>query len=97
MKNKKSIAIEMLLWLTIGVFAVLVIFYIIPKLLGKEASQASDLISSTKDFDGDGVQDYFDRCDCDYGDSRNDGCPPGMEKTGDTAITREKECDKKKA
>ena len=75
-----------------AVIVILVIVFIVPQLIGKGGAQTSDLLSKTKDCDGDGVVDYFDKCVCVQGPQSNDGCPPGWETTGPAALKREKEC-----
>ena len=53
----------------------LVLAYVVPNLLGKGSSQTSDFLSSTNDFDGDGIADFFDKCPCHEEDEEDgDGC-----------------------
>ncbi len=78
MKTKKStIAINMLILLAIGVFVFLILAYIVPNLIGKGSEETSVILSSSKDYDKDGIADYFDKCACDYGEEENDGCDAG--------------------
>jgi hypothetical protein len=78
MKNKKSfITIELLIKLVAGVFVLLVIILLVYNSLGKGKEETSDRITSSRDFDGDGSLDYFDKCPCDEGPEEDDGCPPG--------------------
>ena len=71
---------------------ILVLVFIVPRLLGKSGAEAADLLSSTKDYDRDGIADYFDKCACLAGDERNDGCPSSEQTTGDATIERENKC-----
>ncbi len=96
MCNKKSTAmVDFLIYLALGLFIVFVLAVLVPRLIGKSGTEASSLLSATKDYDGDGIADFYDKCACEYGEERNDGCPVGMETKGETAIIREKECKKK--
>jgi|TARA_Y100000310_G_C20623902_1_gene784804 hypothetical protein len=76
MKNKKSnILMDNLgkiILLAIGIF---VITLIILRFTGEGASDVDSLRTSTNDYDGDGIPNYFDNCDCDTGSESNDGCP----------------------
>jgi hypothetical protein len=93
MKNKKSVVpIEVLIWLLVGIITLLILGYMIPKLLGKSGAEASELLTLSSDDDGDGIPNYKDKCDCNYGDEANEGCPINMEKGGDIAIQREELC-----
>ena len=75
MKNKKSAAaIDDMVFFGIGVLVVFLIVAIIPPLLGKGSAQASELLTASRDFDGDGVMDYYDKCPCDAGEDIYDGC-----------------------
>lgn len=94
-ENKKSLAMmDALVWGGIMIVTVLVLAFIIPNLLGKGGAEASNLLSSTKDYDRDGVADYFDKCACELGDERNEGCPLVEPLEGEVAVKREKECKK---
>ena len=73
MKNKKAVAIRFMIMLTIGVFVLLILMFMIPNLLGKGAAETSSFLD---DRDNDDVADALDRCVCDIGDEDNDGCPP---------------------
>ncbi len=93
MKSKKSFALtDALLWLTIAAFLFLILAYVMPKLLGKGTAQASDFLSSTKDYDNDGIADYFDKCACAQGSDKYDGCNSEAEMKGQAAIDRETSC-----
>lgn len=70
----ETIGIVVLVLLVVWISAI-----IVPKLLGKSAAQASEFLSSSRDYDGDGTADFFDKCACEQGDDRNDGCPAGQE------------------
>lgn len=96
MKNKKSLAmIDALIWIGLGIFIFFILAIIGPRLLGKEATDISNSLSLTKDYDGDSVVDFYDKCVCMPGDEKNDGCPIGMETKGEAAIKRENQCKKK--
>ena len=46
MKNKKSLVLtEALIWLIVGVFVMIVLFFLVPNLLGKGGKETSNLIS----------------------------------------------------
>lgn len=62
--------------ITLVVVAISVVIY--QTLIGKEVAQASDLISSSTDFDKDGIANIIDRCDCIKGTIKNEGCPEGF-------------------
>lgn len=96
MKSKKSYAfIEVIGILFLAVFFVFVISNISTRLLGKGSAEASELLSSSRDYDGDGISDFNDKCDCLFGEERNEGCPTNEPTAGDKAIKREEECKKK--
>lgn len=94
MKSKKSFAgmFEVMVGLIVVVLLVVVITYIYPRLIGKGTAQASDFLSLTKDYDNDGVADYFDKCACIQGSDKYDGCNSEAKMTGQAAIEREKVC-----
>ena len=94
MKYKKSIT-DFWIILVFGVFVFFVLSVIVPRLLGKSSAEASDILSASRDYDGDSIADYYDRCACQSGDGKNDGCPSGIQTTGPAALEREKECKKK--
>ena len=97
MKNEKStVTIDTMIWLAIGIVGLFVLAIIIPRLLGKSGAEASNLLSSTRDCDGDGIADFYDKCDCLPGDEKNEGCPINEDKTGQKAIEREEACHKTK-
>ena len=95
MSKKSTATIDFIIFLAIGLFTVLVLAIIVPRLFGGTSTQASELLSSTRDYDGDGVADFFDKCACEQGDDRNDGCPSGKEVKGTAAKKQEEECRKK--
>lgn len=69
MKNKKSfLTIEIIIKLIIGVLVLLVLIFFVVDNLGKGKEETSDRITSSRDFDNDGVLDYFDKCPCDDGE-----------------------------
>jgi len=76
MKHKKSfIMTDALIYIILALFVFLVLVFIVPKLLGGGAKETKDLLSSTRDYDNDGVSDFFDKCVCEYGE--DNGCPIG--------------------
>jgi hypothetical protein len=95
MRNKKStISIDVMIYMAIGVVVLLVLIFLVPKLLGKGSSQTCGLLSSSKDYDGDGVMDYFDKCPCKSGTEDYSGCSTKDEYTTYTAKDIE-DCKKK--
>jgi len=91
MKNKKA----MELWQLVGAMIitallVLVVAWIIPKKIGEGAAEASNLLSSTKDSDMDGISNLYDKCICLQGERKNDGCPDDEQTSGESAMKREK-------
>lgn len=96
MKYKKSLSVEGAVagFILVGVI-VFVLIVIVPPLIGRGGAGAGDLLSKTKNCDGDEVSDYFDKCMCLSGPQSNDGCPTGEPTTGPAAEAREKECQKK--
>ena len=96
MKNNKSLAmVDVLIYVGLGIFLFFILAVMVPRLLGKESIDISNSLSLTKDYDGDGVVDFYDKCACLPGDEKNNGCPSGMETQGEAAIKRENECKKK--
>ena len=83
---------DAIVWGGVMIITVLVLIFMVPRLLGKSGAQASDLLSSTRDYDGDGVADFFDKCACVSGDEKNEGCPINEITKGQAAIDREKKC-----
>lgn len=96
MKRKKSfLSIDVTIYAVLGVFVLLILFIGVPRLLGKGTAQASDLLSSTSDYDNDGVADYFDKCACiDGGETAEkfSGCRSEADTKGTAAAEREKLC-----
>lgn len=89
MKNKKSFtAVHFLIFLALGVFVFLILAILVPNLLGKEKKEITSI--SSRDYDHDGIADYFDKCPCDAEDDEedDDGCPSGV-------ITSPEECKNK--
>lgn len=79
MNHKKStISIDMLIYLGIGALIFVVLVIAIPKLIGKGSTEASNNLDGTKDYDGDGISNIFDKCKCKAADTR-DGCPGGYD------------------
>ena len=75
MKQKKStIAVNLLVVFLLAIFAFVVYSIIFTDLIGKSAAETLDLLSSSKDFDKDGIADYFDKCACAAGEEEFDGC-----------------------
>lgn len=93
MKYKKSFAMtDAIVWGVIAAVTILVILFIIPRLLGKGSAEASELLGTSRNYDGDACTDYFDKCACIQGEEKNDCCPEGMQKQGSDALQREKDC-----
>ena len=93
MKSKKSFVLtDAMVWLIVAVFLVLILVYVMPKLLGKGTAQASDFLSSARDYDNDGIADYFDKCACVPGSDKYDGCNSDSETKGQEAAVRESQC-----
>lgn len=91
MKSKKSFVLtDTLVYLGVAVLVFLILVFVVPKLLGKGTAQASDFLSSTKDYDNDGIADYFDKCACIQGSDKYDGCNSEAEIKGQTAIEMER-------
>lgn len=70
--------VEIIIWVALAMVAALILLKIFGRALGKEAGQTETLISSTGDYDGDGIPDYFDKCACEVGNDNNDGCPSSV-------------------
>ncbi|MBI2134979.1 hypothetical protein HYU09_03235 [Candidatus Woesearchaeota archaeon] len=93
MKSKKSFALtDTLVWLGVAVLVFLVLVIVVPKLLGKGTAQASDFLSSAKDYDNDGIADYFDKCACVQGSDKYEGCNSDSETKEQAAVERETQC-----
>jgi len=76
MKNKEGNgAISPALWILLAIIFLFILTNIGSRLLGKSGAEASDLLSSTGDIDGDDVANAFDKCLCLRGSIENDGCP----------------------
>ncbi|MBI1934896.1 hypothetical protein HYS31_00500 [Candidatus Woesearchaeota archaeon] len=80
MKYKKSLEWEIS---TVAVLVLLLIFLVLysgawTRLFGKSVTSIDQQISSTGDFDKDGVINALDKCPCDEnGDPENYGCEHG--------------------
>ena len=75
MKSKKStISIDVMIYMAIGVIVFLVLVFIVPNLLGRGGRETCNLLSSSRDYDGDRISDFFDKCPCDQGTEDYDGC-----------------------
>ena len=75
MKRKKGLtAVEAIIWLALGVFTFFVLAVIVTNQLGKGSKGTEDLLTSSRDYDSDGVADFFDKCACAAGDERFNGC-----------------------
>ncbi|MFC2016633.1 hypothetical protein ACFLUF_02845 [Chloroflexota bacterium] len=74
MKNKKGVEIRFMILLVLGVFVFLVLVIMMPRLLKEGSDETVDLLDQTNDYDGDGIADFYDKCDCDEGSEENDGC-----------------------
>ena len=93
MKNKKSLVMtDVIVWFGLALLVFFVISTISPNLLGKGSREVSKSLSLTKDYDNDGIMDYFDKCACDSGDEKNDGCPAGTDVRSEAAVKKEKDC-----
>lgn len=79
----------------ITLFVVFIVSVILQNLFGKGSAEASDWLSSTKDYDNDGTANFYDKCICLSGDQKNEGCPINEPTTGDLAIKREKSAKEK--
>lgn len=76
MKHKKSfIMTDALIYIILALFVFLIFVFMVPKLLGGGAKETKGFLDSTRDYDNDGVSDFFDRCVCTYGE--DNGCPTG--------------------
>ena len=96
MKNEKStVTIDTMIWLAIGIVGLFVLSIIITRQLSNSGTKASDFLSSAGDYDGDGIADFYDKCDCLSGDEKSEGCPINKVKTGQAAIEREEKCHNK--
>ena len=81
LKNSKrgiELSMNAIIIIAILLIVMVVVIAMFSKLLGKEAGQIEDQISSVGDEDNDNVVNMFDKCPCQAGDSDNDGCPIGV-------------------
>jgi hypothetical protein len=92
--KRSSLSINQLVTVAIIIIVFLVIIFVIPTRIGSGGAEASELLDSTEDSDGDGIVNYFDKCDCEEGERSNDGCPAYFETSGPEAQNRENECKK---
>lgn len=77
MKNNKSnISIDMLIKLALGIIVFVILIVFASKYIGESAKETGGAVTSSRDYDKDGVADYFDKCKCKYADT-GDGCPSG--------------------
>ena len=74
--KKSTISVDVMIYMAIGVIVFLVLVFIVPNLLGKGRDQTCGLLSSSKDHDGDGITNFFDKCPCGGPDGKEefDGC-----------------------
>jgi len=86
---------DAMIWLILGLIALLVIGYIVYPLITKSGGQAGEKFTLTKDCDNDGVENLIDKCPCASGtrDAENIGCPSGQAATPWTPAQRER-CNK---
>ncbi len=93
--RKAFVMSDAMIWLILGLIALLVIGYIVYPLITKSGIQAGEKFSLTKDCDNDGIENLIDKCPCDPGvrDAENPGCDPGQAATPWTNEQREK-CNK---
>lgn len=93
MKHRKSVAmVDALVWLLLGVALFFMLFFLGKLTLGKGTAQASDLLSSSRDYDNDGIADFFDKCACAAGEEKYEGCTSEAEIKGAAAVEREAKC-----
>ncbi|MDP7263681.1 MAG: hypothetical protein QF436_03120 [Candidatus Woesearchaeota archaeon] len=67
--------VNILILIALGLLTFFILSAINIKLFGKSAKETSGLLDSTKDYDDDGVTNFFDNCVCIAGDEDNKGCP----------------------
>ena len=78
MKNKKSYTLtHVLITLVFLVIAFLILLYIFNNFIKQEKGEIEDSLGGSRDYDNDGIVDYFDKCPCDKGEEEEDGCPTG--------------------
>ncbi|MFH0868512.1 MAG: hypothetical protein V1831_04315 [Candidatus Woesearchaeota archaeon] len=74
MKNKKStISVDMIIKLALGIIVFVVLLTLISKQIGKSTGETGDIVDSSRDYDRDGIADYFDKCPCNEGEGDNCG------------------------
>lgn len=93
MKNKKSGVPFYLILFLLAAFFFLVMALLFPSMIGKSVGEVNDLLSSTKDYDNDGIANFFDKCPCDVGEEDFDGC--GTEAEIKNPSTSVEDCKKK--
>ena len=80
MRNKKSnIVTDHLGEFVILIVAIIVIVAIYVKFSGSGSQAIDDRLGWTGDFDGDGISNFNDKCDCAIGGQENDGCPNNVD------------------
>lgn len=81
MKNRKSnISIDMLIKLALGVIVFVILVVFASKYIGDSAKETEDAVTSSRDYDKDGIADYFDECPCNEGGKDDNGeCPMSKE------------------
>ena len=78
MKNKKSYTLtHVLITLAFLVIAFVILLYIFNTFIKQEKGEIEDSLGGSRDYDNDGIVDYFDKCPCDDGAEEDDGCPSG--------------------
>jgi len=75
MKNKKSYTLtHVLITLAFLVIAFVILLYIFNTFIKQEKGEIDDSLGGSRDYDNDGIVDYFDKCPCLYGAEEDDGC-----------------------
>lgn len=76
--------------LAILIFVILVALYI--RLFGGLGTSSKQAAGNIDNYDGDAVINIVDKCPCNSGDIKNDGCPLNYKITGNNQGMEDKSC-----
>ena len=86
---KAYTSMHVVITLVFLVFAFVILLYIFNNFIKQEKGEIEDSLGGSRDYDNDGIVDYFDKCPCDGGAEEDDGCDDahigGYDETAKTA------------
>ena len=86
---KAYTSMHVVITLVFLVIAFLILLYIFNTFIKQEKGEIEDSLGGSRDYDNDGIADYFDKCPCHGGAEEDDGCDDahigGYDETAKTA------------